>query len=106
MRKSSFKPVSALDRLDSQILYSKVLDPLLGIKNLSDDKRIAYLPEIGNEMEIKNQVDSGAFDVAFGSFPVSVKQLKSIADQGLTLPPKSTYIEPKLRSGLTIYQLK
>lgn len=106
LRKSSFKPATPLDRLDSQILYTQVLDPILGIKNLSDDKRISYLPEIGNEMEIKNRVDSGEFDVAFGSFPVSVKQLKSIADQGLTLPPKSTYIEPKLRSGLTIYQLK
>ena len=56
-------------------------------------------------MQLQHLVDSGEFVVGFGTFPVSVKQLKTVADHNLTMPPKSSYIEPKLRSGLTIYEL-
>lgn len=105
LRKTSFNPVNELDHLDSQILFKYILEPILGIQNPSNDKNIHYLPEKGNEMQLKNLVDSGDFAIGFGSFPVSVKQLKTVADQCLTMPPKSSYIEPKLRSGLTIYEL-
>ena len=97
---------NALDDLDPQVLYSTVLRPILGIDDPTEDKNLFHLPEIGNEIQIKNLVDSGAFHVGFGCLPVSVEQMKSVADQGLTMPPKSTYIEPKLRSALTIYELK
>jgi len=106
LRKTNFDPLSELDSLDSQILFKKILEPILGIKDPSNDSNIHYLPEKGNEMQLKDLVDSGAFEVGFGSYPVSVKQLKSVADNNLTMPPKSSYIEPKLRSGLTIYELK
>ena len=60
----------------------------------------------GNEMQLQQLVDSGNYEVGFGLFPISVKQLKTVADNNLTMPPKSSYVEPKLRSGLTIYELK
>jgi uncharacterized protein (DUF1015 family) len=105
LRRTSFNPANELDDLDSQILFKKILEPILGIKDPSNDKNIHYLPEKENEMQLKNLVDSGEFAVGFGLFPVSVKQLKTVADHNLTMPPKSSYIEPKLRSGLTIYEL-
>lgn len=106
LRKSGFKPKNELDQLDSQILFKYILEPILGIYDPSKDKNIHYLPEKGNEMQLQQLVDSGQFNVGFGLFPISVKQLKSVADNNLTMPPKSSYIEPKLRSGLTIYELK
>ncbi len=105
LRRTSFNPANELDHLDSQILFKKILEPILGIKDPSNDKNISYLPEKGNELQLQHLVDSGEFVVGFGTFPVSVKQLKTVADHNLTMPPKSSYIEPKLRSGLTIYEL-
>ena len=55
-------------------------------------------------VELKQQVDTEGFQVAFGMLPINVAQMKQIANEGLSMPPKSTYIEPKLRSGLTIYE--
>lgn len=106
LRKSSFKPQNDLDQLDSQILFKYILEPILGVCDPSNDKNIHYLPEKENEMQLQQLVDSGQFKVGFGLFPISVKQLKSVANNNLTMPPKSSYIEPKLRSGLTIYELK
>ncbi|MGI9530411.1 DUF1015 domain-containing protein [Lutimonas sp.] len=106
LRKSNFSPETVLDHLDSQILFKLILEPILGIKNPSTDTNIHYLPETGNEMQLQQLVDSGEYKVGFGLFPISVKQLKTVADNGLTMPPKSSYVEPKLRSGLTIYELK
>lgn len=106
LRKTSFSPDTVLDDLDSQILFKLILEPILGIQNPSTDKNIHYLPETGNEMQLQQLVDSGEYKVGFGLFPISVEQLKTVADNGLTMPPKSSYIEPKLRSGLTIYELK
>ncbi|NOQ91217.1 MAG: DUF1015 family protein [Flavobacteriaceae bacterium] len=106
LRKNIYKITDALEDLDPQILYKTILKPILGIENLSNDNNITYKPEIFNAMQLKNEVDNGKFKVGFGLFPVSVEQLKSVADNNLTMPPKSTYVEPKLRSGLTIFQLK
>lgn len=106
LRKSVYPIENALDDLDPQVLYSTVLRPILGIVDPTDDKNLHHLAENGNEMQIKNLVDSGKFSVGFGCHPVSVEQMKSVADQGLIMPPKSTYVEPKLRSALTIYELK
>lgn len=95
---------STLDSLDAQILYNLVLQPILGITDLRNDKRINYLPGNKTIVELKDLVDNGGFQVAFGMLPINVEQMKQIADEGLKMPPKSTYIEPKLRSGLTIYE--
>jgi len=106
LRKSVFQPNSVLEDLDPQVLYNTVLRPILNIEDPRGDKNLFYLPESGNEMQLKNLVDSGDFEVGFASYPVSVEQMKSVADQGLIMPPKSTYVEPKLRSALTIFELK
>lgn len=106
LRKSKLKPQTVLDELDSQILFKHILEPILGIEDPSHDKNISYVPETGNEMQLKDLVDSGDFEIGFSTYPISVDQLKSVADDDLIMPPKSTYVEPKLRSGLTIYQLK
>jgi len=106
LRKSVYKITNALEDLDSQILFKTILKPILGIDDLCNDKNISYMPEIFNQMQLKSEVDSGKYKIGFGLFPVSVDQLKSVADQNLTMPPKSTYVEPKLRSALTIFQLK
>lgn len=106
LRKSLYKINNVLDDLDSQILYKTILQPILGIDDPGNDNNITYIPEILNQMQLKNEVDSNKYKVGFGSFPISVSQLKSVADNNLTMPPKSTYVEPKLRSGLTIFQLK
>ena len=104
LRKSKFEPSNVLDELDSQILLKFILEPILGISDPSHDKNIHYLPESGNELQLQHLVDSGEFAVGFGSYPISTEQLKKVADNNLTMPPKSSYIEPKLRSALTIYE--
>ena len=106
LRKSLFRSESVLDDLDPQVLYNSVLHPILKIDDPRGDKNLYYLPESGNEMQLKNLVDSGDFQVGFATYPVSVEQMKNVADLGLIMPPKSTYVEPKLRSALTIYNLK
>ena len=105
LRKINYTINDALEDLDSQILFKTVLDPILGIHDLTNDDKIAYKPEILNPTQIKDEVDSGKYEVGFGLFPISIDQLKLIADANLAMPPKSTYIEPKLRTGLTIFEL-
>lgn len=95
---------SALARLDTQILYETVLKPILGITDLRNDSRIAYVDGRRDIASLKDRIDSGEFAVSFGMLPVTIAELKEIADAGLKMPPKSTYIEPKLRSGVTIYE--
>lgn len=104
LRKSNFQFNSALDQLDAYILYKTVLNPILGIDDLRHNNRIDYSNGKNELINIKTQVDSGLFKVGFGLFPTNIEQIKAIADEGLTMPPKSTYILPKLRSGLTIYE--
>ncbi len=106
LRRSLFSPGSVLDDLDPQVLYNTVLHPILNIDDPRSDNNLHYLPETGNELQLKNLVDSGDFQVGFATYPVSVEQMKTVADQGLIMPPKSTYVEPKLRSALTIFELK
>ncbi|MBU2525496.1 MAG: DUF1015 domain-containing protein [Bacteroidetes bacterium] len=93
-----------LSQLDAQILYEKVLYPLLGIVDLRNNRRLAYSYGKESLQEIKKQIDNGAFAVGFGLYPVSIDELKAIADANLSMPPKSTYIIPKLRTGLTVYE--
>ena len=91
--------------LDVTILSNLVLDKLLGIKDLRTDKRIDFVGGIRGLGELQRRVDSGEMKVAFALYPVSMKQLTDIADSGKIMPPKTTWFEPKLRSGLTIHLL-
>ena len=91
--------------LDVTILSNLVLDKILGIKDLRTDKRIDFVCGIRGLGELSRRVDSGEMKVAFALYPVSMKQLTDIADSGNIMPPKTTWFEPKLRSGLAIHKL-
>lgn len=91
--------------LDVTILSNLVLDRILGIKDLRTDKRIDFVGGIRGLGELSRRVDSGEMAVAFALYPVSMKQLVDIADSGNIMPPKTTWFEPKLRSGLAIHKL-
>ncbi|WP_395045455.1 DUF1015 domain-containing protein [Flavobacterium sp.] len=94
-----------LENLDAQILYDKVLQPILGIEDLRNDERIEYIPGKQSILTIKELVDEGEFEVGFMLFPSDISEIKALADNNLIMPPKSTYIEPKFRSGLMVYEL-
>ncbi len=91
--------------LDASILSEHILSPILGIQDLKTDKRVRFVSGIKGMQKLKELVDEGKFKVAFGLYPVSMQQLKNIADNNCIMPPKTTWIEPKLRSGLVIYSL-
>lgn len=93
-----------LELPDAEWLTQKVLAPILGIEDLRNDPRIAFEPETTGIDEMTSMVDDGRFAAAFLLHPVPFDQLRRISDLGQTMPPKSTWIEPKLRSGLTIYE--
>lgn len=104
LRHSIYSIENALDDLDAQILYKTILKPLLGIDDLRNDNRIEYVHGRNDMAFVKMKVDTKEFEVGFGLKAATIEQLKHIADQGLKMPPKSTYIEPKLRSGITIFE--
>jgi uncharacterized protein (DUF1015 family) len=91
--------------LDVTVLSTLVLDKILGISDLRTDKRIDFVGGIRGLGELQKRVDSGEMAVAFALYPVSMKQLIDIADSGNIMPPKTTWFEPKLRSGLVIHKL-
>jgi uncharacterized protein (DUF1015 family) len=95
-------PVS---KLDTRILTNQVLRPILGIEDIRTDKRISFIDGLQGIEGIQRAVDSGRYAVGFSLFPVTFEQLKTVSDCGAIMPPKSTWIEPKLRTGLTIYEL-
>ena len=103
-KKGSYRN-DCVNRLDPAILFNNILSPILGIKDEKTDKNISFVAGNTPMEKIKESVDSGEFSVAFILKPISVKTLKEVADKGKIMPPKSTYIEPKLRSGLTIYPI-
>lgn len=106
LRKATYKYETSLDDLDAYVLFKTVLKPILGIDDLRNDNRIDYIHTHGREeiVNMKGFVDTGDYKVGFGMCPATVEQMKQIADEGLKMPPKSTYILPKLRSGITIYE--
>ena len=91
--------------LDVTILTDQVLDPLLDIQDLRRSKRIDFVGGIRGLGELKKRVDSGEMKVAFALYPVSMQQLIDIADNDMIMPPKTTWFEPKLRSGLVVHEL-
>ena len=94
-------PVSALD---VSFLQENVLAPILGITDPKTDSRIGFVGGIKGPAELKRRVDSGEMAAAFAMYPVSVEEIMAIADAGLVMPPKSTWFEPKLGSGLFVHK--
>ena len=104
LRKNSYTINNALDALDAQILFTTILKPILGIEDLRNDQRIKYTDGKSDMAYVQTVVDTGEFTVGFGLLPVRVSEMKKIADEGLKMPPKTTFVLPKLRSGVTIYE--
>ncbi|HEY5470679.1 MAG TPA: DUF1015 family protein [Bacteroidales bacterium] len=104
-KEGTFNDNDPIDVLDVTILTKHILSPILDIQDLRRSKRIDFIGGIRGLAELKKRVDSGEMKVAFALFPVSMKQLITIADSGNIMPPKSTWFEPKLRSGLVIHLL-
>lgn len=105
LRKKVYEFTDPLSALDTQILYKTVLQPILGISDLRNDERITYGYGKHNIIRMKDEIDALKYKVGFSMLPVTISEIKEIADAGLVMPPKSTYIEPKLRSGMAIYEL-
>ena len=104
-KKHSFDAEHCVENLDPAILSKNILNPILGVKDIRNDKRVGFMDGKKGLLGLQIAVDSGDFAVAFALKPITFKQLKTVADNGEIMPPKSTYIEPKLRSGLTIYAI-
>ncbi|MFA5478533.1 MAG: DUF1015 family protein [Candidatus Muiribacteriota bacterium] len=95
-----------IDSLDVSILYKNVLSPVLGIGDPKTDKRIDFIGGIRGLNELEKIVNNGKFKVTFSMYPTSITQLMDVADADKVMPPKSTWFEPKLRSGLIIHELE
>ena len=104
-QEGTFDDTDPIGILDVTILSKQALDPILGIKDLRTSKRIDFVGGIRGLGELKRRVDSGEMKAAFALYPVSMDQLINIADSGNIMPPKTTWFEPKLRSGLVIHKL-
>ncbi|PWD98672.1 DUF1015 domain-containing protein [Marinilabilia rubra] len=104
-REGTYNDQDPIGVLDVTILSNHVLDKLLGIKDLRTSKRIDFVGGIRGLGELQSRVDSGEMKVAFALYPVSMQQLIDIADTGNIMPPKTTWFEPKLRSGLVIHEI-
>jgi len=105
-KKGTYNDNNPIGVLDVTILNNLVLAPVLDIQDLRRSKRIDFVGGIRGLGELKKRVDSGEMKVAFALYPVSMKQLITIADSGNIMPPKTTWFEPKLRSGLVIHLLE
>lgn len=103
--KENLRVNDAVAGLDVSILQNNVLIPILGIGDIRTDKRIDFVGGIRGLGELERRVDSGEMKVAFAMYPTSIDQLMTIADENKIMPPKSTWFEPKLRSGLFIHSL-
>ena len=97
---------SSSEKLDASILSNTILGPVLGINDLRTDPHVKFVPGDKGITEISRMVAEGDAAVAFNLRPVSFSELQAVSDMGGCMPPKSTYIEPKLRSGLTVYSLE
>ncbi len=102
---NTFDDNNPIDSLDVSVLSKFILEPVLNIKDLRTDTRIEFIGGIRGLGELSKRVDKGEMAVAFALFPVSMKQLMNIADTNNIMPPKVTWFEPKLRSGLVINKL-
>lgn len=101
----TFDDADPIGVLDVDISSRLILDKILGIKDLRSDKRIDFVGGLRGLDELKRRVDSGEMRIALALYPVSMKQIMDIADSGKIMPPKATWFEPKLRSGLVVHKL-
>ncbi|MGV8964213.1 MAG: DUF1015 domain-containing protein [Candidatus Saccharimonadaceae bacterium] len=104
-KEGTYNDNDPIEQLDVTISSNLILDEILGIKDLRTDTRIDFIGGIRGLGELKKRVDSGEMAFALALYPVSMKQLMAIADTGNIMPPKTTWFEPKLRSGLVIHKL-
>ncbi|MDD4308438.1 MAG: DUF1015 family protein [Thermoplasmata archaeon] len=104
-KKGSYPEDDPVKSIDASILQDNLLQPILGIANPRTDNRIKFIGGIRGTGELEKLVNSGKFKVAFSLYPVTLDQLFSVADSGNVMPPKSTWFEPKLRSGLIVHQI-
>lgn len=104
-KEGTYNPNDPIGVLDVDISSRLILDELLGIKDLRSDKRIDFVGGLRGLAELKKRVDSGEMKMALALYPVSMDQIMTIADSGKIMPPKATWFEPKLRSGLVIHKL-
>ena len=104
-KKGTYNDADPIGVLDVDISSRLILDEILGIKDLRTDKRIDFVGGIRGLNELKERVDSGEMKMALALYPVSIQQIMDIADSGKIMPPKATWFEPKLRSGLVIHKL-
>ncbi len=105
LKKHVFVTPGIVPSLDVSILYDHILAPLLGVKDLKTDSRVGFLSGARGTGELMRLVDSGKYSCAFTLFPVKGAQFYAISDTGKIMPPKSTWIAPKLRSGMVVYSL-
>lgn len=105
-KSGTFNDADPIGVLDVTILSEQILSPLLNIKDLRTDKRIEFVGGLRGLGELEKRVNSGEMKVAFALYPVTMKQLIDIADSGNIMPPKTTWFEPKLRSGLVLHDLR
>ncbi len=104
-KEGTYDDTDPIGVLDVDISSRLILDELLGIKDLRSDKRIDFVGGLRGLAELKRRVDSGEMRMALALYPVTMKQIMDIADSGEIMPPKATWFEPKLRSGLVIHKL-
>ena len=104
-KEGTFNPSDPIGVLDVDISSRLILDEILGIKDLRSDKRIDFVGGLRGLGELKRRVDSGEMKMALALYPVTMQQIMDIADSGNIMPPKATWFEPKLRSGLVIHKL-
>lgn len=102
----TFDPNDPTGSIDAAILGVNFIDPILGISDPKTDKRINFVGGIRGTQELEKLVDSGKYKIAFSLYPTSIKQLLDVADAGEVMPPKSTWFEPKLRSGMVVNLLE
>ena len=104
-KEGTFNPNDPIGVLDVDISSRLILDEILGITDLRGDKRIDFVGGLRGLEELKRRVDNGEMKFALALYPVTMEQIMNIADSGKIMPPKATWFEPKLRSGLVIHKL-
>jgi len=99
------RPDAVVESLDVSILQDRLLDPILGIKDVRTDKRIDFVGGIRGTAELENLVNAGKAAAAFSLYPTTIDDLLRVSDAGEIMPPKSTWFEPKLRDGLLSHEI-
>lgn len=105
LRADAPRPEGAVESLDVSVLQGRLLDPILGIKDVRTDKRIDFVGGIRGTEELEKLVNEGKAAVAFSLYPTTIDDLLRVSDAGEIMPPKSTWFEPKLRDGLLIHEI-